>query len=560
MIFDESKIDEHFPLENYRQFQRETIVAIINAINAGKRFVIAECPVGSGKSPIAVTLAKMAEEEGAYYITTTKLLQDQIETDFPFLATLKGRGSYPCSVYTKFESNMVNIIGRKGVQDKQLEQPNCNEGYCKVSGKSSCRLCMGPSIGETTPGLEGVHSHCEYFEKFFLAVNSQTASMNFDNFILHMNFGSKFAPRKILVVDESHNAEEKLLEFLHCTVDSGHLSTAIPEFEEPIEYVAWLEKIQAIEIIKEKLSDAVEQKNVKNVNFYSSLIKKYVLMMHEIKIDPYGWISEFVEDSKLKITKVILKPIFVRKAAQRYLFPHADIIVFLSATILNAKVFASNLGIPEGEYAAISVPSTFPVKNRPIYIDYVGKFTGGKDRMFEWMPKMVKKVEEIARKYPNDRGIIHTHSFGIQKALSESLSKDVASRLIQQHDFGNNKHEMLVEHARRPGSIIIAPAMHEGVDLKDDLSRFQVICKVPYANFHENKQMAARMEADPNFYSFITIMKICQSVGRSIRSKDDYADTYIIDGSFKQLYNRNQASFPKWFSESMVTINDYVQY
>lgn len=553
---DESKIDECFPLENYRRFQRETIVSIVRAINSGKKFVIAECPVGSGKSPIAVTLAKLAGEDRAYYITTTKMLQDQIEKDFPFVSTLKGRSSYDCTIYDKFGDQLSNMIGKSEVQKRRNDRPNCSEGFCKTRGRSSCKMCMSPLKGEYTGDLVATYSHCDYYEKIYEAADAQTASMNFDNFILHLNYGGRFGKRKILIVDESHNAEDKLLDFLHCSIDGGHLSQDIPNFETPLEYVLWLLEIQAVDILKTKLMTALEEVKIKEINFYESLIKKYMVMMKEVENDPEGWVCEYVVDNRIGVSKAILKPIYVRQAANKYLFKHADIVVLLSATILNAKIFASNLGIKQSDCAAMSIPSVFPIKNRPIYIDYVGKFTGGKSQMDQWMPTMVAKIEEIADKYEGKRGIIHAHSFGIQKAIFDNVKKSVRDRLIQQHDFAN-KTDMLAKHATISDSIIIAPAMHEGVDLKDELSRFQVICKVPYANYFENKQMSARMELDPNYYPFITIMKICQSVGRSIRSDSDYADTYIIDGSFDQLFNRNRGSFPKWFTESIVILNKH---
>ena len=45
-----------FPLEEFRPFQEETIVAIHEAFKTNK-FVLVEAPTGSGKSPIAATFA-----------------------------------------------------------------------------------------------------------------------------------------------------------------------------------------------------------------------------------------------------------------------------------------------------------------------------------------------------------------------------------------------------------------------------------------------------------------------------------------------------------------------
>jgi Rad3-related DNA helicase len=299
--------------------------------------------------------------------------------------------------------------------------------------------------------------------------------------------------------------------------------------------------------LKQFYEDAKESMNIKLMQHYENLLMKYVNFMVEVVGDPSGWVVEYKSEGDEDI--VLAKPIFARRAAEKLLFAHADVVVFLSATILNAAIFASNLGIKKDEYSAYRIGSNFPIEKRPIILDYAGKFTGGKDKQREWIQPLTRKVEEIARRFPNDRGIIHTHSFGIQKGIFENVAPDVKKRLLEQHGYAT-KSEMLEKHARTPGSILIAPAMHEGIDLKDDLSRFQILCKVPYANYYENAQLMARMELDPPYYDYITIMKIVQSVGRSVRSETDWAYTYIIDEAFDRIY-RNNNSFPLWFKEAV---------
>ena len=557
-MIDVNLIDKFFPKPSYRAQQKETIQSIVGCINDGKKFIIAELPTGTGKSPIAVTLAGLVGSQlgadglpgGAYYITTTKILQDQIESDFGgSVATLKGRSNYECTVYDNFPAQIgkslpIHVIN----QEKQL-RPNCNEGYCKKhTGSSKCMMCLpSKEWQETHPLPAGLnHSYCPYYEKYFTAVESPIASMNFDNFILHLNYGRNFHGRKILIIDEAHNTEEKLLSFLETTISSKHVSNRIPRLDTPIQYVNFLQRIGATDILKDLYESAKESSNMKMMQHYENLLMKYLNFMTEVISDPDGWVVEFSsEDDE---DTVVAKPIFAKRAARKLLFAHADIVVFLSATILNATTFANNLGIKKEEFTAYRIGSNFPVKNRPIILDYAGKFIGGKEKQREWIIPLTRKVEEIARNFPNERGIIHTHSFGIQKGIIENVAPDVKKRLLEQHGYAT-KTEMLEKHANTPGSIIIAPAMHEGIDLKEDLSRFQILCKVPYANFYENAQLKARMDLDPPYYDYITIMKIVQSVGRSVRSETDWAYTYIIDEAFDRIFKNN--SFPLWFKEAV---------
>ncbi len=137
-MIDPDLIDQCFPKPSYRPQQREVIQSIVACINAGKKYVIAELPTGTGKSPIAVTLARLVGSSetdgtsGAYYITTTKILQDQIESDFgDSIATLKGRSNYPCTIYDNFRNQISSQFGKNLIDQDANMKPHCGEGHCK---------------------------------------------------------------------------------------------------------------------------------------------------------------------------------------------------------------------------------------------------------------------------------------------------------------------------------------------------------------------------------------------------------------------------------------------
>ena len=93
--------------------------------------------------------------------------------------------------------------------------------------------------------------------------------------------------------------------------------------------------------------------------------------------------------------------------------------------------------------------------------------------------------------------------------------------------------------------------MTEGVDLKDDASRFQIICKVPYP-YLGDKLVRKRMSAVQGWYELQTTKSIVQSVGRSIRNENDHAVTYILDGDFDRFYRRNSQMFSQDFKKCLL--------
>ena len=95
--------------------------------------------------------------------------------------------------------------------------------------------------------------------------------------------------------------------------------------------------------------------------------------------------------------------------------------------------------------------------------------------------------------------------------------------------------------------------MTEGVDLRGEYSRFQVICKVPYP-FLGDKLVKKRMNKWKGWYPLQTAKAVVQSVGRSVRSSDDHAVTYILDSDWDRFYSFNRNLFPKDFRESLTKI------
>lgn len=86
----------NFPLPTPRPAQVEALNKAVEAIMAGKKFIIIDGPVGSGKS--AINYALLATFGGGAYITPFKQLQDQVISEgWEGVRNIKGRGTYTCN-------------------------------------------------------------------------------------------------------------------------------------------------------------------------------------------------------------------------------------------------------------------------------------------------------------------------------------------------------------------------------------------------------------------------------------------------------------------------------
>lgn len=554
-----SRIDANFVKNNFREGQREAIEFTLNAYNSGKKIVIIEGPTGSGKTAIGMTIANFFNS--SYYVTSSKQLQDQLDEEFQdSISVLKGRNSYPCTLYKRYGKILEEIMPIEELKAKIATPPSCDEGFCKTSyGKAfkisggKCKKCFTPDYrGDLEFLRSGEFSDCPYYEKAIQTANHSKAVMNFSSFLFQTNFSKLFQePRDLVILDEAHNAETQLLDFISLSISDKQLrkhGLSLPIFDYPQLYAEWLEENNVTELLKLEYAEAKAREDFKAENDLKSLILKMVKFITEVNDDTCEWVSQ-VTEFKDSIS-VTFKPVFVRKYVYPYVFSKGKLVLMMSATILNANIICDNLGIDKADVATYRMKNRFPVKNRPIYLDTVDKFTGGKSAMDNWAPKLLQKVEEISKKYAGKRGIIHTHNFAIHDYIVDKCSNDLRRRLLSQKHFPS-KQEMMAIHEYSDDTIIVAPAMHEGVDLKDDLSRFQIICKVPFPNCFEDLQLKRRVELDRMFYVWLVALKLVQSYGRSIRSETDYADTYILDGSIHKFMTDAKNILPSWFIEAI---------
>ena len=81
-------------------------------------------------------------------------------------------------------------------------------------------------------------------------------------------------------------------------------------------------------------------------------------------------------------------------------------------------------------------------------------------------------------------------------------------------------------------------------------SRFQILCKVPYP-YLGDKLVKKKMNKWKWWYQLQTAKSIIQSVGRSIRSSEDFAVTYILDSDWDRFYSRSKKYFPEDFKRSL---------
>ncbi len=509
-----------FPFARYRAGQREALDAARAAFADGRRVVVVEAPTGSGKSAIAVALAR--EARSAYLLTGQKVLQDQYQRDFDDLALLKGRANYPCEVAPTHAAAAPCLAGRTF--------PEC--------------------------------AACGYFRAKDRALAAPRALLNYAYFLHELNYAGGFGRRELLVLDEAHNAEAMLMGFVQAQVSDAQLARAgldlrlpgFPEHEALFEFAEdvrprLLQRARELDadVTDGQLSFDLELDALRVRQWLDGAARRLGWLV-DTRDDGVPWVVEHRLDAHG--ASVTFKPVTVAPFAEELLFDHADRALLLSATVLDAATFLRGLGVPPEEAAVVQVASTFPPERRPLLLRPVARLT--RHYLERDLPRLSHEVAEILRDHDGEKGVVHAHSYRIAAAVLRALPADLRARVVTHFDAGG-RDAALEAHLTRPEpTVLLSPSMTEGLDLNGDLARWQVICKLPYP-YLGDPQVAARRAEEPGWYEWRTCLTLVQAYGRAVRSEDDHAVTYLLDADAPGFLQRQAQRLPPWFLEALRT-------
>lgn len=518
-------------------------VRIINEINwaigEGYKNIILEAGTGTGKSAIATTLANMYDD--SYILTMTKQLQEQYLNDFgDMLVEIKGRGNYECNY--------------KG---------NCD--FC-IKAEYNLRRC----------------SNCPFQIAFRSAVDAENVITNYD-FLYYAGVANPLLDsRKLLILDEAHNLERKMLMLSSSELNREYIATkfGIDIFEPIMHATKSINDLKRNSRYWTRLCDDLINECKKRIKKIEGDANKTVqVTLDEFESDPSRYSNfDYVEKQNLEQDKKTFaeislglihdeliidlpdkksildnnmeisaefKPFSVVDDTQN-LLSLGGIRIFLTGTLGSKNKFCEWNNIDPDETYYIYEKSPFDVANRPIYTDFVGNMSGYRRGVPKWKNKRaIKKIRELLDRHSNEKGVIHTSSneqaFWIMDNLKGYPFMFVGGedRNIVLKEFTDSKENL----------ILIGASIKDGVDFKGDLCRFQIVFKIPYPQL--NEQVKYRKALDPKWFYYQTVMALMQAYGRGIRDMDDWCVMYIIDSSFKQLFDYNRGFFNEYFIEAV---------
>ena len=534
---------DYFPKDkNPRDGQIKILKKLDAAINSGYKKIIISAPTGIGKSYIAKTIANSIANSmsTSFIVTSTKQLQDQYVKDFPNMKSIKGMGNFAC--YQLMDLEKIDTV-----QKAMKKNLTCNKGQCTSRiGKKSVDTCNYKSEKDENSD----ERQCIYYKQKTEGLKFPQTILNYALYFQLKKFqaSSQGVLRDIGVFDEAHAIENEIVRFLGLDIWAGYLSDAgiapsryrLDDISEIIRLLDDLREEYG-RILMDMETRSILPENANKAQNYSRLLKRFnqiVDVRKMIDSDRDNFVIQTPEnDIGGNFRKISIVPIEINTFAEGYF--DSKIQVFLSATIDNEN-FSNSLGIDDCAFIDMS-KSPFAKENRTI--EFLNVRQLNKSSPPEDIIAVINRMGLLLEKHQTERGLILTSSkkrcFDILKYLPKDQRKRIQITHSENED-GSTIEEILQAHKNTDNGILLSSSLWQGIDLKDDLSRFQIIEKCPYL-YLGDKRVMIKKTRDQNWYRYQTIVKLLQGFGRSIRSETDHAATYVLDGAVQKLlsYSKN---------------------
>ena len=588
------------PNFKYRDGQKEAVEAIVEQMKVHK-IVFLNAPTGSGKSLINLVLANL---EGSGYITTPlSNLVEQYNNDlkgkFSGLGkAVMGRKNYPCP-YLRERGSSNELANADGAPCTLKDPIYYDRDGNIILGKNEEPERKCPKL-----------SKCPYYTARSAAMKSQVSVMTFHYLMLPVRFAIlnekeanidtqdlefediersnsdsvlKWASRNILVIDEAHNLPDALVDFFSINVKQNQwkrfrfneLFREILKFRETVPtselsgksfelFRKYFQEYIENETNREKAISQLLSKNGPSaiILFEGHRFKYKEFQEEQIEQRRHLYTLGFVKQRMNKDVEWIFsintektmeelkwRP-YEADAFMKTFWGKFENILFSSATFLDYDLFIERLKI--ADYGVVEVESRFDPRKAPI--KFPVKISLNRKSLNENKERdlgiVIDAISKIADIHNKEKGVIHCHSYQYQKFIYERVNSDLKKRMIL-HNTRNRKKAIFDFVNSLDPKILLSVNMDQGTDFHDELARWQVIVKTPFADLSDPWVMAHKGRLE-DWYELNALQNIIQASGRIIRSESDFGTTYIIDRTSLDLIQKFRDKLPRWFTQRIV--------
>jgi Rad3-related DNA helicase/signal recognition particle subunit SEC65 len=443
-------------------------------------------PTAGGKSAILKTIA--AWRASAAIIVPTNILVNQMAEAFPGMQKLQKRALYKCPRFGTGLNGAMTL--------------SCEDAYKKYGGKKL-----------------GCSRECEYLKDNARARGRGYGVYNYYTYMANKLF------KPTLLVDEAHG-------ILKVLQDLGAQKIWRHDYKYPWDMWNSSDILNWVENMEETMGElppviAGLREEI------TSASPRYVIKRGR---------GALPEEREL----LTMLPVDTSDAPP-VLWPGGKVqkIVLVSATISYKDIEGMGLGKRRTLY--LESPSPIPAHLRRVYYDFAGAVNRANLR--ELTLEMCKKIEEIyLPKYAYAKGVIHA-TYAQAKIIKEHFGENPRFLFHTKEDT-QQKLKEFYDSSPESGRVLVASGMYEGLDLVDDLARWQIIAKIPWLNLGD-PAIKYKSGKDESWFVWETAKAFLQGCGRTTRRETDFSETIVLDKSVERLVDLMEKFnlMPDWFRD-----------
>lgn len=477
---------QYFPYDVPRDIQREALEVLGREWDKYDTFII-RAPTAFGKTGLARTLQNAFRSVSV--ITPTNLLVEQFINEFPETPTLSRLDSYWCEKWDR----PCPITRSKLLS---FCSPKRDDHKCLCAGAlATAKYQRGPGI------------------------------YNYHTYLAHKLY------RDVLVVDEAHNLIPMIRDRLALKIwqHDYKYPSSMWSYEDMRKFIGGLTENKRKHKKIQEWREAVSYK-----------VPKYIAQRTTELFNGRG--TKRGEPEERDCIKLL--PVDISDAPPMMWPREVQKLVLMSATIGKKDIEA--LGLDRRKVLYIDCKSPIPSTRRPIValdtvsVNYQSLQSGA-------VEALANEITGIAEYHRGQKGVIHA-TYQLSKLLRPLLEGE---RYIYHDRLDKRRqYESFRQSDPAEGKVLVACGMYEGIDLPEDLGRWQVIAKIPWQSL-ANPAIKHLSELDPEWFLWETMKTTIQACGRICRTPEDFGVTYILDSSFHRLFRYGREMLPEWFVEAV---------
>lgn len=454
-------------------------------------FFAGQLTVASGKSALARTIQLAT---GGHVITPSNILVDQYCETYPTANYLIGKRRYTC---------FSGLPCATWVDD--LEQKPCHN--CPY------QKCRERAKKEPT---------------FFNPI-----SLHYFN--LSRKSSKDVVKSPVLIIDEAHQLPQMLL-----MLAGKKFRRSLYKFKDSatneVHLEAWLvDQIRKLDKLAQLYRNTGDMAKLLAI---ADELTSTGLVLQGLRDEPENYVV-YLENGTYRHRKEVflnVRPIRPPKNIVRDLLDSGKIIL-LSGTLFPSDIEDLAVG---RTVRFVDLPSPIPKERRPI-LYRPAHFAMN----VETDPRLIVLwIEAQLRAFPGRNTIIHT-TYSQSAKLLPHFNRPIL------HNSSENKNEV-VERFKREGGIFLAAGCAEGLDLKDDLCRLNLIPSLQRPNLGDPVVSKRRaLEGGDEWYELESLRLCVQQSGRSTRHEKDESITVVGDPLFSRLVAKRKARLPQSFTEAI---------